>query len=226
MVQNLTKDKIWTISFNPHDVLLAFTILSVSGYLLFLFVNILEYGVLTISDYLVESHVNGVSYTLLVALHSYSIYAYLILASEHIGHDDVFFRLTALSMLIYMTCLLIVGYLPVDEHDNLHKIFTGLAVFFALISAILPCIHHSKTWESIHKHIYEWIFVICSMICAIVFLATSSAWPEFILGLLILLDKYFKIEIKKNTGAHITNATVYYSLYSPRNRVIPPNIEF
>lgn len=227
MVQNLTKDKIWTISFNPHDLLMYFTVATVVGYLLFIFVNVLEYGVLTISEYMVKSYANGVSYTLLVALHSYSLYAYLILASEHIGHDSLYFKTTALSILIYMICLLIVGYLPVDEHDNLHKIFTFLAVLFSIISIVIPSVYHSRTFKSFKNHLYEWFFVMTAIICALVFIFTLSAWVEFILGLMILTDKFFKIEIKKQTGARLSDATVEYTYYSERSLpVTQPHIEF
>lgn len=212
-------DKIWNLSMKPHKALRVFTLLSLFGFLCFVIANIVIYGKHTISDFLVKSHANGVTYTLIVALHTYANYCYLILASEYIGYNTVQFKIIFIATIIYLLSLVIVSYLPVDEHNNLHSIFAGLAFGFAMITVFLTKIFHVIERREIVLLFLEGIYFFILLVLAIFFAFRVEPITEYIFIALVLIEKDLKIEfLSRSNLIVLTSARLEYCFYNIRTK--------
>lgn len=228
----------WSI--NPYVVMSICTFSTIVMYIIFLVVGLdlpiedqseLHYGLPSVSAIIAFSKAMTISFTLIVYLHSYGLYCYLIILAEYLGKDSFQFIATAAFCILYIICLIVVTYLPLTFDETKHNIFAVSAFVFALCSVYLHkysfVVYGERGYTVSNKRegfllILELISVVTISLSGALFWFRNYMWAEYLFILLILIDKQVKVFVLTRLNLlYLEGSYIQYSYFSPPNPLDP-----
>jgi hypothetical protein len=224
--------KIFRFTVNPFLLLTISTSIVLVMYIVFIIAGVKEHhgnDVLpSVSTIIAHSKAMTITFTFIVYIHSYCLYAYLVIISEYIGTKSLLFYAISTSCFLYVLCLIIVTYLPLTSDETEHNVFAVGAFAFSLISVLL----HKHSWfvyssrgYSISCNSYEGLMLFIEIVEVIVivimgglFWFYSKMWAEYVFIFIILMDKHLKVTILSGTNLiYLEGSYIQHSYYSSPN---------
>ena len=228
------KNKKWTIEVKPMTILEVSTLISFIGYIVFLSysIGVAQYTSFpSLSAMIAHSRFATISYTFLVFIHGYGVFAYLIIISGYIGKTSRHFMLISSSAFLYLSSLIVVSYLPIQEDDvDPHNWFAFASFGFALLTVVV----HKHTFINFNRRCpidfrstervlvaSELFIIVTSIVMAILFWQTDIIPTEYVFIALLILDKYLKVLIlNKSELINLDVSILEYSYYTLPGRKI------
>lgn len=216
---------------------------SIIGFVIFLAVGVENHGTLSISGMIAKTPEYGVGISLLILfVHSIAVFFYLIIVSKYIRQDvrcgcirfDVAqYNIIVALCLGYLLFLILAIFVKVDEDNDAHNVFVVIALVLAVASS---WIHRHAFAERIEKNeqylwASEFLVALCVTILGVLFIALEENVLEYVLIILLLLDKKLKIMALTQSGLLnafdlIVNVVLEEVSPSSESRVIPQSSIF
>jgi hypothetical protein len=221
-------------------VLLIMTSITFAGYIAYLLYAIVVFDNIdkklpSMSGMIAYSRGTTITFTLLVFVHSYAVWSYIVIISEYIGVDSYQFMAIAVSSVIYLTSLIVLTYLPLDGNENPHNIFALTGFIFALMTSLLHKHSFIKNgpggWPTLSIDsterplvVIELVMITIILVSGILFWTQDMVIAEYVFIGLILLDKEIKVNmLLKYELINLDNAFIKYSYRCEHdNRKQPP----
>ena len=226
----------WTI--NPFIAMSVCTILTILFYVVFMAVGLtlpitedVHGGYPSISAIIAYSKGMTITFTFIVYIHWYCLYSYLVIISEYLGKNSFAFYTIGLLCILYVICLIVVTYLPLNVDELKHNIFAVSSFVFALLSVYLHkhsiFVYTARGYEASNKReifllTVELGIVILISVMGFLFWFYDNMWAEYVFVFVILIDKQIKIMILLGLRLlYLEGSYMQYSYYSPPNPLDP-----
>lgn len=186
---------VWQFRVKPFHISLLATCTALLVFVASTLINAFdEHALRTISELLIEFRWFSITYTIVVFIHSYAVLAYLICVSDYIGVQSREFMALCACCVIYLGCLVVVGYVPVSREEELHNFFAIMAFIFAILSSLLHKFGSSQHGEQ-SLAIYEACLIGALILAGALFWSLGDASAEYVLVGIILMEKHMKLEL-------------------------------
>ena len=233
--------KVFEFYANPYLLMSFCTSLTVILFFIFIFICLqlpvteqVHDNLPSISAIIAHSKAMTITFTMIVYIHSYSLYSYLVIMSQYLGTRSISFIITSMLCFLYIFFLIIVSYLPLTTNEMKHNIFAMAAFFTAILSVYLH--KHTLIVYSLNDYpvmnsregllILSEIFVlILLLVSGCLFWFNNSMWAEYLFIFLIIIDKQIKVMVLVGTNLlYLEGSYMLYTYYAPPNP-LDPNIE-
>lgn len=130
----------------------------------------------------------GITFTIILFVHSYGVFAYLITVSDYYsGHAS--YSLMWWTCVAYMCLLVVISYLPTDRFSDPHSAVAILTFVVALCSVVSGAM-------SFHPaHIIDILIALVVLVSGAVFFWSGNAIAEYFMLAVLLSDKLIKIRV-------------------------------
>lgn len=224
---------VWKVRISTERALRMSTLITLLGffcYVVYGFIVVGDRSFVTVSDILAYSRGTAITFSLLVLLHGYTLYIYLVVISGVLGPDTLRMRFTFTVVLVYWISLLVITYLPVTHDDDFHGAFAFTILVSGLLSMLTQehamCILDDPQKQLVFTEVFSILFILGA---ALLFWYGEVIVAEYIVFCVFIVEKYLKLQLLCAAGlielGDSATLSVIYIAPKPKHRVISPGTE-